>query len=261
MAPQPGIYAVTAAYELAFGYRDFAAEVSALTGWATAASGRPPASVLELAAGPAWHAVEFAGRGLDATALDLSARMCGRAAERAAERGVRLTVARADMRDFALGRRFDLAITMLDSTVHLLELDDMVAHLRAVRRHLSDEGSYIIEMSHPADYLTPDRRTAPQWSVAQAGRRVSVQWGSSRDSIDPVTLITGVSVTIDYVARDADRITIEEVQPSRFWPPTELAAAVRIAGGLTLAGRYGSFDGAAPGSPDAWRMITVLRRS
>ena len=250
MSTQPEIYAAPAAYELAFGYRDFTAEVSALAGWAAAVSGRPPASVLELAAGPAWHAIEFAARGADATALDISA----------AERGVALAVAEADMRDFSLGRRFDLAITMLDSTTHLLELDDMVAHLGAVSRHLSDAGSYIIEMSHPADYLTPDRRTVAEWSVADADRRVSVRWGGSGDSIDPVTLITRVSVTMDYVAGDADRVTIEEVQPTRFWPPTELAAAVRLAGGLTVAGRYGSFDGVPPGSPAAWRMITVLRR-
>jgi hypothetical protein len=148
---------------------------------------------------------------------------------------------------------------MLDSTASLLDLDDMVAHLRAVGRHLSDAGSYIIEMTHPADYLTPDRRTVTEWSAADAGRRVSVQWGSRRDSIDPVTLITRVSVTMNYVAGD-DRVMIEEVQPTRFWPPTELAAAVRLAGGLTVAGRYGSFDGVPPGSPAAWRMITVLRR-
>jgi SAM-dependent methyltransferase len=260
MSTLPEIYAAPAAYELAFGYRDFTAEVSALAGWATAVSGRPPASVLELAAGPAWHAIEFAARGLDATALDISARMCDRARERAAERGIALAVAEADMRDFSLGRRFDLAITMLDSTTHLLELDDMVAHLSAVSRHLSDAGSYIIEMSHPADYLTPDRRTVTEWSVADADRRVSVRWGGSGDSIDPVTLITQVSVTMEYVAGDADRVTIEEVQPNRFWPPTELAAAVRLTGGLTVAGRYGSFDGVPPGSPAAWRMITVLRR-
>jgi len=256
----PGIYAAAAAYELAFGYRDFAAEVSALTEWATAVSGRPPGSVLELAAGPAWHAIEFASRGTDATALDLSASMCARARERAAQRGVPLAVTRADMRDFSLGRRFDLAITMLDSTTHLLGIDDMIAHLRAVARHLSDGGSYIIEMSHPAEYLTPDRRTVAEWSAADGNRRVSVRWGSSADSIDPITLITQVSVAIDYMPGDAQPVTIEEIQPSRFWPATELAAAVRIAGGFTLAGRYGSFDGTPADSPAAWRMITVLRR-
>ncbi len=260
MERQPGIYAAAAAYELAFGYRDFAAEVSALTGWATAASGRPPGSVLELAAGPAWHAIEFASRGAEATALDLSASMCALAGQRAAQRGVPLAVVAADMRDFSLGRRFDLAITMLDSTTHLLGIDDMVAHLRAVARHITDGGSYIIEMSHPAEYLTPDRRTLAEWSAADGDRRVSVQWGSGADSIDPITLITQVSVTIDYNPGDARPVTIEEVQPSRFWPATELAAAVRIAGGLTLAGRYGSFDGTPPDSPAAWRLITVLRR-
>jgi len=45
-----------------------------------------------------------------------------------------------------------------------------------------------------------------------------------------------------------------------FRSATELAAAVRIAGGFTLARRYGSFDGTPPDSPAAWRLITVLRR-
>jgi SAM-dependent methyltransferase len=260
MEPPASIYATAAAYELAFGYRDFAAEVSALTTWATAASGRPPGSVLELAAGPAWHALEFADRGLDATALDISAHMCARARQRASDRGIRLAVIQADMRDFSLGQRYDLVITMLNSTTHLLDTDDMVGHLRAVSRHLTDGGAYIIEMSHPADYLTPDRRTLAEWSAADGDRRVSVQWGSSHDSIDPVTLITAVSVTIDYAAGAAEPVTIEEVQQCRFWPATELAAAVRSARGLTVAGRYGSFDGTPLGSPAAWRMITVLRR-
>ena len=73
--------------------------------------------------------------------------------------------------------------------------------------------------------------------------------------------LTEVSVTLDYADGDAAPVTIEEVLPLRFWPATELAAVVRLAGGLTVAGRYGSFDGEPPDGPGAWRMITVLRRA
>ena len=41
--------------------------------------------------------------------------MCARARDLAAAGGVRLEVAQADMRDFSLPGRFDLAITMLNS--------------------------------------------------------------------------------------------------------------------------------------------------
>ena len=109
--------------------------------------------MLELAAGPAEHAREFARRGLAATALDLNPEMCAYAAREAARAGVEVEVVRDDMTRFDLGRRFDLVVTMLDSTSHLMTLDAFVAHLRRVAAHLSPGGLYIVEMSHPRDRL------------------------------------------------------------------------------------------------------------
>ena len=78
----PGIYDEPELYEAACAYRDVPREADALLRWSgkyrIAAAG-PLRSVLELAAGPAEHARELAGRGLEATALDLSAAMCARA--------------------------------------------------------------------------------------------------------------------------------------------------------------------------------------
>ena len=51
-------------------------------------TGTAPRSAIELAAGPADHAVEFARRGVRALALDLSPTMCRRAQEGAAAAGV-----------------------------------------------------------------------------------------------------------------------------------------------------------------------------
>ena len=64
------IYAAARYYDIAFAYRDFAEECEFLTRAATPHLGRMPESVLELAAGPANHAIELARRGLAATALD-----------------------------------------------------------------------------------------------------------------------------------------------------------------------------------------------
>ncbi|MBV9096512.1 MAG: hypothetical protein JO079_00515, partial [Frankiaceae bacterium] len=71
----PGVYDAARAYALAFSYRDIPAEVDALLGWAHSIGVRNVASVLELAAGPADHAREFASRGVAATALDNSVAM------------------------------------------------------------------------------------------------------------------------------------------------------------------------------------------
>lgn len=243
------IYDHPQAYELACSFRDVRAEVDVLHRWAGAAR-----TVLELAAGPAEHAREFARRGVAATALDLSPAMCAYAREYAT--GLPLEVLQADMRDFDLGRRFDLVITMLDSTAHLMTLDDFTAYLGRMRDHLAGDGLAVIEMSHPADRLGDTPRVSNSWSVHKDGLRAYVRWGQPGDALDPITQVVNdrVSIAIDGAE------VIQGVVPYRFWTFTELEAAIRLAGGLTVEAQYGDFDPAVSlGSPHAWRMITLLR--
>lgn len=243
------IYDHPRAYELACSFRDVSGEVDVLRRWAGEAR-----TVLELAAGPAEHAREFARRGVAATALDLSPAMCAYARERGA--GLPLEVIQADMREFDLGRRFDLVITMLDSTAHLMTLDDLVAYLGRVRDHVAAGGLALIEMSHPADRLGDTPRVSNSWNVEKDGQRAHVRWGRPDDTIDPITQVVEDHVTI---AVDGAEV-IQGVVPYRFWTFTELQAAIRLAGGLTVQAQYGDFDPEVSlGSPHAWRMITLLR--
>jgi SAM-dependent methyltransferase len=260
----PGIYDEPEFYEAACAYRDVPGEVDALLRWSDkhrVATAGPLRSVLELAAGPAEHARELARRGLEATALDLSAAMCARARDAAAAAGVTLTVVQADMRDFSVAGRFDLAISMLNSTCHLLSLDDLVQHLASVARHLGPGGLYIAELAHPADYFTAERRTSSQWSSDVADGTVTVRWGGGTDRIDPITQITREHVSITCRSRDGAVRTVTDVVPNRFWTATELAAALRLAGGFSLAASYGDFDAdSSVDAAQAWRMILVLCR-
>jgi SAM-dependent methyltransferase len=256
-----GIYDNPWAYELACDFRDIPSEVDALLGWCDRhrSDRRPVRSVLELAAGPAEHAREFARRGVAATALDLSSAMCQYAAEQAKAARVELEVVEADMTDFDLGRRFDLVITMLDSTAHLMTLDAFVAHLGWAAAHLADEGLYILEMSHPADRLTDDQRVSTSWTFEHDDVRGSVRWGEPEDRLDPITQIVDDHVTIT-VHRGGDTQVIQGVVPYRFWTATELEAAVRLSGAFEMVAQYGDFDGDIPlSAPDAWRMITIFR--
>ena len=259
----PGIYDEPEFYEAACAYRDVPAEVNALLRWSGKHRGPDsglPRSVLELAAGPAEHARNLARGGLEATALDLSPAMCARARDLAAASGTRLTVVQADMRDFSLPGRFDLAITMLNSLCHLLSLDDMLRHLAAVGRHLDRDGLYIMELAHPADFFGAERRTSSEWSSETGDGTVSVRWGA-QDLIDPVTQVTREHVSVTYHRRGGPVRTVTDVVPNRFWTATELTAAIRLAGGFTVAASYGDFETDLPvDAADAWRMILVLCR-
>ncbi len=270
-----GIYDEPEMYELACAYRDVRGEVDALERWfarhATLSAGDPedpgggaegqdPRLVLELAAGPAEHSLELARRGVSVVALDLSPAMCARARDKAQREGLGLEVVQADMRDFGLGRQFGLLITMLNSLCHLMDLDDLVAHLRAAAAHTAPGGLYIMELAHPADFLTMVPRTSSEWDSDLGARQVHVRWGGADDAIDPVTQVTREHVLV--TVRDAaGSRTLADVVPNRFWTGTEITAAVRLAGGFTVVGCYGDFaDGVSLSDTDAWRMIIVLRR-
>jgi len=279
-----GIYDQPELYELACAYRDISAEVSALQSWCAvhyAGPGGTVGSVLELAAGPAEHARELAGRGLRATALDRSPAMCGYAAAQAKAAGIDLEVVEADMRDFRLSgpasvgqhgvgqhgtgqdgerRQFDLAITMLNSLCHLFTLDDLVKHLKSVAAHLVGGGLYIVELAHPADFLAAVPRTSNEWEIESGGMRAQVRWGGKGDRIDPLTQITQEHMTITATAADGTVRTVSDVVPNRFWTLTEFTAALQLASVLRLVASYGDFDVTTPlDAPTAWRMILILQ--
>jgi SAM-dependent methyltransferase len=290
-----GIYDEPELYQLACAYRDVPAEAGALLAWCAAhyqgagtVGTGTVRSVLELAAGPAEHARELARRGLRATALDRSPAMCAYAAAQAKATGVDLDVVEADMRNFRLGttdgaepvgpgRRFDLAVTMLNSACHLFTLDDLIAHLTAVAAHLVPGGLYIVELAHPADFFAPVQRTSSEWTVDAGGVHAQVRWGGRQDKIDPLTQVTAEHMTITATAADGTIRTVSDVVPNRFWTLTEFTAAVRLANAaatasaaatanvpgavLTLAASYGDFDlTTALDAPSAWRMVLILRR-
>ncbi|GAA3231924.1 class I SAM-dependent methyltransferase [Actinocorallia longicatena] len=255
------IYDDPAAYELSCGFREVPEEVDRLIAWSRE-YGREPGTVLELAAGPAEHAREFARRGIAATALDLSPAMCAYAKTM----GPDLAVVQADMTTFRLGTRFDLIVTMLDSTAHLHGLDPMVAHFQRAAAHLAAGAVYILEMSHPKDRFGTEPSTGTTWTVEKDGLRADVRWGSLDDALDPLTQIVDDQVVIT-VTEPSERPggpartrVVEGVVPYRFWTATELEAAVRLSGTLEIVAQYGDFGDLPPSAPEAWRLITVLRK-
>lgn len=247
------VYEEAYGYEIAFSYRDVPDEVDSLMRLA----GTTPKSVLEICSGPADHAIECARRGLSATALDLSESMCKRAAENATTAGVALDVIHGDMLDFQLPYQVDLAFCMISSISHVLSLDAMLSHLAAVKAALTPGGVYVIEGSHPTEYLG-GKATQSEWDTERDGISVHLIWGTDDNIIDPVTQVTQIDVTIAMTHPDGSVTTVTSKEDDRFWTATEMVAAARLAG-LTVVGQYGDFDGRGLSDEDAWRMITVLR--
>ncbi len=258
-------------YDVAFGFRDIGAEVDVLLGWyaragrAPAAAGKPAAAV-EMAAGPADHAIELARRGVAATAVDLSPAMCGHARWKAARAAVALAVVNADMIDFRLERRVDLALTMISSISHVYTVDDLVRHLATVAVNVNEGGVYVIEMPHPADILGGGGRkpAGTEWTETRDGIVVETRWGGAGDDFDPITQIQDANVEMRVRSEHGDGSV--EVHRDRVrmkhWTATEFEAVVKLSGHFEIAERHGHFalDGPFDSGPESWRMIAVLRK-
>ena len=255
------IYQQARAYDVAFGFRDIPAECNSLAALVLKHAGHPVAAMLELAAGPARHAREFARRGAAATALDSMPAMRDYALERAAVDGVPLTAVCADMCDFQLAQRFDLAFLPMDSASYLLDNPSVLRHLGCVARHLADGGLYVLEMSHPRDTFGTGSSTNTTWTSEEDGFRVDMQWGCEGDTFDPITQVDEVTVKLDWSGPQGSGQLVERARQRRF-TANELDALVRASGDFEIVEWLGSLSTPVPFSndPAAWRMLPVLRK-
>ena len=258
------IYDRARCYDVAFGFRDVAAECDTLADL-VARHGTPPqhalTAVLELAAGPARHAREFARRGAAATALDAAPSMCAYALSGANSDGVAIQAVCADMTDFQLDRQFDLALLLMDSASYLLDNDAVLRHLDCVAAHLADGGLYVLEMSHPRDAFAVGQSTTTQWTSEAEDLRVEMGWGAVGDAFDPITQIDEVTVTMAWSGTGGDGQLVERARQRRF-TANEFDALLRCCGQFEIVEWLGSLSPPLPFSndPAAWRMVPVLRK-
>lgn len=134
--------------------------------------GDRPTEVLDCACGIGTQALGLAALGHRVTGTDLSPVSAARATAEAAERGLRLPTAAADMRELPFpDERFDVVVCADNALPHLLTAEDVRAALGELRRVLRP-GGLLLVTTRPYDQL---RRTRPASTPPQTaehdGRR------------------------------------------------------------------------------------------
>ncbi|MBK6694400.1 MAG: class I SAM-dependent methyltransferase [Myxococcales bacterium] len=255
--PHRAIYDAAHLYELAFDFRDFAAEVRFLEDAFVSRRGRPLRSFLELAAGPARHAIELGARGIDVAALDLSPSMRNLALLRAAERGVSLDYTLGDMVAFARTPRVDLAANMLSSATYILSDERFVAHLRAVGAALVADGMYVIELPHPSG-LEGRSTVQESWTVSRPAGVIDVSWstGSTRGSISTCV------ARMNFRSPTGAVLEIEDEADERIFRVEEIERFAAASGCFTVEAVRGALrEDTALDEPAAWRLVVILKKT
>jgi SAM-dependent methyltransferase len=121
------------------------------------ASGGP---VLEVGCGTGRVLIPTARAGIEITGLDLSPFMlavCRRnLAQESAETQARVRLVAGDMRNFDLDREFALVTLPFRPFQHLTSVEDQIACLRTIHRHLAPGGKLVLDLFNPSIPLLAD---------------------------------------------------------------------------------------------------------
>ncbi len=118
-------------------------------------------AVLEIGCGTGRILIPTARAGIEIAGLDLSTYMLDVCRERLLDEPedvrARVQLVQADMRDFELAQTFHLATVPFRPFQHLLTVDDQIACLKQIHRHLADGGRLILDLFNPSlAFLTSD---------------------------------------------------------------------------------------------------------
>lgn len=106
--------------------------------------------VLELGCGTGRFTALLAADGYEVTGLDLSEAMIKVAKKKPF--GKRISYVCSDMRNFNLGKKFDVVISVCDSMNYLLNNDDMYNTFLSVGKHLEKGGFFIFDLKTETFY-------------------------------------------------------------------------------------------------------------
>ena len=200
-----------------------------------------PSSALEIACGPAAHAIELHRHVPEVHALDNEPAMLALAARRAGD--VRRTIHchLTDMCSFHLESPVELAFCMLDSLSHLHTLKAMVQHLGAVANSTTSRAVYVIEMGLPGA-ATGTAATLDRWQVADAEDEIAVTWEAERDTQCGEVGATRYRVEIRQEGAGRSRV-LRDVLALREWTLEDMRDCLRETPPWGIREVFGSFAG------------------
>ena len=155
--------------------------------------------VLEVGCGTGRVLIPTARAGLEIVGLDLSPHMLGGCREhlRTEPKEVRgrVRLVEADMRHFELNQTFALATIPFRPFQHLTTVQDQMACLKSIHRHLNDNGRLILDIFNPSlealvdDNLGQEIGSEPEF-ITPDGRKVQRRHSAvSRDRFNQVNQI------------------------------------------------------------------------
>lgn len=210
-------------------------------------------AVLELGAGTGRVTEALLGAAHEVVAVDASAAMLERAAERLGRRPG-LDLVEADMRSVRLARRFDLVIAPFNTLMHAYTLEDQDRTLATVAEHLAEGGLFAFDVYQPHLGALGVLRREPEWGALGEG----VDLFLVQDHDEEAQLVTS-HYYLDERGPDGTVRRTTATLKQRYYHRFELERALKTAG-LGRVQFYGGFD-RRRWTPGSLVMVGLARTS
>ena len=115
--------------------------------------------ILDLACGAGRHSIEFAKKGFLLTAVDLSENLLNNAKGNAINAEVSIDFIRADIRDFCIDNKFDLALNLFTSFGYFESDEENFKVFKTAYNHLNKNGFFVFDYfnkKHLEENLIPN---------------------------------------------------------------------------------------------------------
>lgn len=220
-------------------YADLDDDLDMYRGFAERTSG----PILEIGSGTGRVALALAAAGHTVIGLEPSDAMRSIAQQKIAAAGLadRATLVAGDMRRFTIDRHFGLVIAPLNTFLHNLTLDDQLATLISIQKHLRPGGLLVLDCFNPDPaHAADDRRLLLQRTVIDPDtQQPATLWlARSTDWGQQLQEIVYVADRLEAQGR-VQRATL--ITHFRFIFRHEMALLLKL-GGFDLKDHYGSYN-------------------
>jgi SAM-dependent methyltransferase len=222
--------------------------------------------VLELGCGTGRILIPTARAGIEIAGIDLSEPMLAACRQKLAleleEIQARATVHLADMRDFDLGVEYALVTTPFRSFQHLLTVDEQLASLACIHRHLRPGGKFILDVFNPSIRAFSQSNCGeiaaeePEFSLPDGTRCIRRHRILDRDHFRQVTR---VELLYDLVYPDGTKERLVHGFSMRHLFRYE-AEHLLVRAGFEVEALYADYHKKPYGSLDPGELIFVARR-
>ncbi len=199
------------------------------------------ADIIDLACGSGRHSILFAERGFNVTAVDLSENLLNVARMSAAKLGLTINFVNADLRDFCITSKFDLAVNLFTSFGYFGSDKENFSLFSNAHDLLNPEGYFVIDYFN-ADFIR--KNLVPH----------------SEDIFNGERIVQDRKIIGDRVVKDitiADNGTQRKFKESvRLYSPAELKAGIQKSG-LNIYKIFGDFDGSKFDLNSSPRIIII----